>query len=67
MPKHSPPTTLADVRDQIRKGHYNGDLFQACKFLLDQYDILWKKYREIQNPQEYIVTHTVSEADREQH
>jgi len=41
------PLTLGSVRDQLRKGHFNGDLFEAAQFLLDQYDSLWEKYKDL--------------------
>ena len=37
--------TIAYIRSELRNNRYVGDVFDALKFLLHEYDVLWKQYR----------------------
>lgn len=39
--------SIAYIRDQLRGGSYDGDLFSALVYMLREYDRLWLDYRAL--------------------
>lgn len=53
--------TLAYVRDAVRKGAYVGDLFEALKFMLTNYDVINNRLHSYTHPTEYVVQRQTGE------
>lgn len=57
MAKYALPWTVGAVRDLVRQQAFNsvGEVFEALTFLLGEYDTVWQKYTQVQQPAEYRV------------
>lgn len=49
------PLTVAYIRDELRNNRYGGDLFDALRFMLKEYDTLNSKLKTYTKPSEYTV------------
>lgn len=47
------PLTIAEIRDSLRHNAYVGDLFEALRFLLQEYDTVNERLKTYTRPTEY--------------
>ena len=49
------PLTVAFIRDELRNNRFQGDLFDALRYMLDQYDNVNGRLKTYTKPREYNV------------